>query len=160
MPNEGRETRRRKATLRGDSSRATGMRGMRVPRLRFLRPSSVGGILTVVAVLAPLVAPATASAHGGRWLDRYDGPVGGPDQANAVAGSPDGHTVFVTGYVDGLGGGGIDDEYATAAYEAASGRRLWIRRYDGADLCTDSAEAIDVSPDGTKVFVTGYSGCL
>lgn len=88
------------------------------------------------------------------WTTRYDGPGEGRDEANALGVSPDGATVFVTGYGDGSTTG---RDYATAAYDAATGRRLWSERYDGTGTANDVAEALAVSPDGSEVFVTGRS---
>jgi WD40 repeat protein len=85
------------------------------------------------------------------WVRRYTGP--GNDSANALGVSPDGSEVFVTGRSDGSGSGEFD--YATVAYDAATGARLWVRRYAGPG--DDSANALGVSPDGSKVFVTGQS---
>ena len=89
---------------------------------------------------------------GGRiWVDRYDS--GGYGGARSVAVSPDGTTVFVTGSSEiTLNGEG---DYVTIAYDASIGSRLWVVRYPrGADQ-GGRASSIAVSPDGTKVFVTG-----
>jgi hypothetical protein len=69
--------------------------------------------------------------------------------------SPDGSTVFVTGWV---ASGQRGDDYATVAYDAATGVREWGRRYNGPNDSGDVAHAVAVSPDGSRVFVTGYSG--
>lgn len=87
-----------------------------------------------------------------RWARRYDGPGHGLDSAKAIAVSPDGSSVFVTGGSTGAGG---DSDYATIAYEAATGSREWVRRYDAPDGGNDFAVDIAVSPDGSLVFVTG-----
>jgi WD40 repeat protein len=92
------------------------------------------------------------------WLRRYNGPGNGSDSAQAIAVSPDGTKVFVTGYSDGVDPG-FSFDYGTVAYDVATGRKLWLNRYNGS-VCTDSAAGLAVSPDGTKVFVTGFSGCL
>ena len=89
-----------------------------------------------------------------RWVRRYNGPGNGYDQATAVAVSPDGSAVFVTGASRGTGS---KLDYATVAYDAASGARLWVRRYRGPGGGVDYATALGVSPDGALVFVTGYS---
>ena len=89
------------------------------------------------------------------WLSRYDDPAHGFDFACAVAASPDGTKVFVTGSSDGPNLG-ISD-YATLAYDAATGEKLWLRRYNGPANHSDLAYDLAVSPDGTKVFVTGSS---
>jgi len=94
------------------------------------------------------------------WIERYNGPstTFNDDQAAAVAVSPDGSAVFVTG--KSIAFAMTNDptyDYTTVAYDAATGSRLWTRRcYKyGPD---DSASAVAVSPDGNTVFVTGTSG--
>lgn len=84
------------------------------------------------------------------WASRYGA---GNSIAYAVAVSPDGSAVFVTGSAPRPGGG---DTYYTVAYRAAAGATLWTRRYSGPDRTgIDDAYSVAVSPDGTKVFVTG-----
>jgi len=87
------------------------------------------------------------------WTARYDGP--GTDQAAAVAVSPDGGTVFVTGTT--WGGPGLGGNYATVAYRASDGAQLWVARYKDPANDGDNAAAVSVARDGTKVFVTGTS---
>jgi WD40 repeat protein len=88
------------------------------------------------------------------WVKRYNGPGNYVDEAHAVKVSPDGSTVFVTGFSVGLDGG---FDYGTVAYDASTGAQLWARRYSGPVQRDDYASALDVSPDGSAVFVTGYS---
>ena len=89
------------------------------------------------------------------WVARYDGPSHSYDAAHALATSPDGSTVFVTGDSSGRRTTGRD--YATVAYSAVTGRQLWVRRYSGPGRRTDIAWSVAVSPDGSRVFVTGGS---
>lgn len=88
------------------------------------------------------------------WLKRYNGPKGGEDAAYALAVSPDGSRVFITGASKGIGTGPTD--YGTVAYTDA-GAELWVGRYDDPAHRVDVALAIAVSPDGSKVFVVGQS---
>src|SRR5215472_10509399 len=88
------------------------------------------------------------------WARSYAGPGEAADEAAAIAVSPDGRIVFVTGTSGPLNG---VQEYATIAYSASTGRQLWLRRYSGAGGYA-LARALIVSPDGKTVFVTGYSG--
>ncbi len=74
--------------------------------------------------------------------------------ASAVAVSPAGTTVYVTGESSGPKTG---DDYATVAYSAATGRQLWVRRYNGPGNGDDDTCCVAVSPGGTRVFVTGSS---
>jgi hypothetical protein len=84
------------------------------------------------------------------WIARYTSPNYNLDEATAVAVSPDGSAVFVTGY----SWHSPDLDYATMAYDLATGEQRWISRYDkGHEL----ASALGVSPDGSRVYVTGYS---
>ena len=86
------------------------------------------------------------------WASRYDGPSSRWDAANGVAVSPDRARVFVTG-------GSRDEtrDYATLAYDSATGVEIWSARFDGLHHMLDSAQSVGVSPDGSTVFVTGYS---
>jgi len=84
------------------------------------------------------------------WLATYDEP-GGQDTPVAVAVSPDGSRVYVTGTSDSAAGG----DFATVAYDASSGAQLWVSRYDDPSHAPDRAFALGVSPDGSRVFVTG-----
>ena len=43
----------------------------------------------------------------------------------------------------------------TVAYDAASGTALWASTYNGPENWMDVATGIGVTPDGTKVVVTG-----
>jgi outer membrane protein assembly factor BamB len=48
-------------------------------------------------------------------------------------------------------------DYATVAFDAATGATLWARTYDGPAHGDDMAAGIAGSPDGSAVFVTGWS---
>jgi hypothetical protein len=91
------------------------------------------------------------SANTGKqlWVSHYNGPANGLDRPSAIAVSPSGAAVFVTGTSPGLTGAAN----ATVAYSAATGRQLWASRFDGgADLAS-----LAVSPGGATVFVAGTS---
>jgi DNA-binding beta-propeller fold protein YncE len=89
-----------------------------------------------------------------RWLRRYDGPAHDYDDANALAVSPDGSRIFVTGWSEAP----ERIDRVTIAYDAATGARLWVARYEGPTNEDDGARALAVSPDGSRLFVTGEAG--
>jgi DNA-binding beta-propeller fold protein YncE len=91
------------------------------------------------------------------WRTRYDGTVHREDQANAMAVSPDGSKVFVTGYSDRSK---RLRNYVTLAYGAKTGRERWVRDYQGPGGFNNTAKAIVVSPDGSRVYVAGYRSGL
>lgn len=88
------------------------------------------------------------------WSHRYNGPGNSDDLAAALAVSPDGSAVYVTGESVVLRTG---YDYATLGYNATTGATLWLARYNGSGQNNDTASAIAVSPDGSTVFVTGTS---
>jgi sugar lactone lactonase YvrE len=87
-----------------------------------------------------------------RWASFHDGPTGNGDQAKAVAVSPDGRTVYVTGESADTGGG---ESYATVAYNAATGGQLWDARYRAGGFMAVFAMAL--SPNGKTLYITGTS---
>jgi len=123
------------------------------------------GVVAAGCKAAPESAstPAATASHASRahaapgaqlWVSRYDGPANSYPVPSAIAASPDGSAVFVTGAsrVQTRQAG-----YATVGYDAATGRQLWASRYVGPGKAVDVADAIAVSPDGRIVFVTGTS---
>jgi WD40 repeat protein len=94
-----------------------------------------------------------AATGAQRWARRYNGPANGDDQAASVDVSPGGGTVLVTGT---SAGAGSDRDYATLAYRAATGDRLWTARFKGPGTSSDTATSMATGPGG-RLFVTGTS---
>jgi Tol biopolymer transport system component len=86
------------------------------------------------------------------WAARYGDPARQDDRAERVAFSPDGQKIFVTGFSGR--GAATGQDYLTLAYDSF-GNQLWASNYDGTAHSIDSAVALAVSHDGTKVVVTG-----
>jgi hypothetical protein len=124
----------------------------RTPASRRGLATVLGGVLALTGIL--VLEPSAGAASGGTllWSRRYDGPASSDDAADSISVSPDGTQVFITG-------GSTNDsvDYATVAYDAPTGTTLWARRYDGPVGGRDFAVDLAVSPDGSSVFVTGYS---
>jgi sugar lactone lactonase YvrE len=98
--------------------------------------------------------PSVPAAGTSLWRAGYNGPASSADQAAAIASSPDGTRVFVTGQSYGSS---ANADFATVAFAASTGTRLWSARYAGSAGGNDAPIAAGVSPDGSKVFVTGKS---
>jgi outer membrane protein assembly factor BamB len=94
-----------------------------------------------------------ASTGAKLWAGRYSG-LGYGASAEALAVSSDGTKVFVTGSIYGLS---TSYDYATIAYDASTGTKLWVRHYNGPANDDDEAFSLAVSPNGAMVFVTGES---
>jgi hypothetical protein len=103
----------------------------------------------------------SASTGSQLWASYYTLPGDTSDRASSVVVNPAGTAVFVTGVRQFPGQYGVVGDYATVAYNAATGSQLWVRGYAGA--AQDDEEnfyppALAVSPDGTAVYFTGSSG--
>ena len=98
---------------------------------------------------------AIVAANGFKmWQATYHGPVtSGATGSTAIALSPDGSTVYVTGSAGQASG---LNEYATIGYDAATGHQLWQATYSTPKV-DDNAAGLAVSPDGSEVYVTGTS---
>ena len=116
---------------------------------RFQGPSGEGGAGDYETIAYD------ASTGAQLWASRYSGPGRRLDEATALGVSPDGSSVFVTGY--SAPNNGDFSDYATATYDASSGAQRWVSRYQGPDSSQDLPSALRVSPTGSAVFVTGYS---
>jgi hypothetical protein len=88
------------------------------------------------------------------WARPYDGPASLNDDAREIVVGPDGKRLFVTGMSKGTG---IGADYATIAYRAKTGAKVWSTRFDGPAGLDDRATTIGIHPSGTLVFVSGVS---
>ena len=96
---------------------------------------------------------AYAASNGTQlWLQRYNGPANYADGAEALWVSPGGSRVYVAGPSYGRT---TRVDAATAAYAASTGAKLWLRRYKDPGNRLADARALALSPDGSKVFITG-----
>jgi hypothetical protein len=95
----------------------------------------------------------SATSGATLWTKRYNGPGNhSGDQAESLATSPDGSRVFVTG-------GSREEfrpgQFATIAYDTASGATVWVNRYSHG---SSGGRSVGVAPGGTTVFVAGICG--
>ncbi|WP_327585907.1 S8 family serine peptidase [Nonomuraea sp. NBC_00507] len=92
------------------------------------------------------------------WVARHTGTADASsagDSGNAAAVSPDGKSIYVAGMT--TLGESADSDYFTVAYDVNTGQRQWLAHYDAAGPHVDTAGVIAVTPDGSKVFVSGQS---
>src|SRR5258706_343317 len=89
------------------------------------------------------------------WVRRCNVPGHAVDYLAGIVAAPNGTAVFVTGLSQGAGSG---RDYTTIAYDAATGKQLWLRRYNNPRRNGyDAASALAISPDGNRLYVTGTS---
>jgi hypothetical protein len=108
-------------------------------------------VIVLLFAFAPGTASAASGANGRNWVSRFE--AGGNERAVALALSPDGDTVYVTGSAERSSG-----DYLTISYDAATGTQEWASWYDGPAGSSDEPADIGVSSDGSRVFVTGSTG--
>jgi WD40 repeat protein len=87
-----------------------------------------------------------------RWVAGYDDPSNSDDSPLAIAASPDGSSVFVTGLSTGAT---TSWDLTTISYDAVTGEQRWLATYSGPGSAIDVGSVLGVSPDGQTVFVTG-----
>src|SRR2546426_11703345 len=112
--------------------------------------------LCATELMGQVPASASVAAAGGDvgWTARYDGPGHDFDLAEAIVLSPDNKRIYVTGYSPD---NGAPNDYATIAYDAATGATIWTARYDSGAHWFDNGKYLAISPDGMRLFVTGDS---
>ena len=106
---------------------------------------------------ASVVDYATVAYNAATGSPAVGGPLQRPGRLNvpsSVAVSPDGKTVFVTGKSLQAN---TQNDYATVAYDAATGHQLWAKGYNGSLNNDDEATSVAVSPTSGTVYVTGFS---
>jgi hypothetical protein len=128
---------------------------------RSLATTSTGDVVVVTGLSygastnADFATVAYDGSTGARlWIRRYSSTGEAVDDATSIAASPDDATVFVTGYT--WQGFATGYDYATIAYQAASGAFAWKRTFDAGGGAFDYARAIAVGPT-SRVYVTGTS---
>jgi hypothetical protein len=103
-------------------------------------------VSVVLAILTP--PPAAAGPRRPEWSSLYRGPRTGLDEPRAIGVSPNGRVVFVSGVHHVVG----RFDTVTIAYDADSGRKLWMAVHGGRR--PRRVVALTVSPLGDRVFVT------
>lgn len=130
------------------------MRTLRWRRPVLLAALAMAGLAISLAASQGAEARTPVAAGSRLWLRVYGGAANTDAFASAIAVSPKTGTVFITGTTEPVDAGA---DYATVAYDPATGHRLWAAFYNGAKDQPSGASAIAVSPGGTTVFVTGSS---
>jgi MYXO-CTERM domain-containing protein len=90
------------------------------------------------------------------WASRYTGPAGSTLHfGTTVATSPTSAVAIVSGQSDG---GGKDYDWATVAYDTATGAQKWVQRLSTPRITLEFATDSVVTADGLTAVVTGVSG--
>ncbi len=90
------------------------------------------------------------------WRSIYDGPHGLADVGLSVVVDPANRNVFVTGYSYRRTAAGNRASMVTLQYDAASGAKRWVRRYDGPVDGHNEGVSLALDPEGS-VYVSGWS---
>jgi hypothetical protein len=93
------------------------------------------------------------------WMSTYTSPDKGLDVPYGHALSPSGDRIYVTGRAQGAAGV-FDGDYATTAIDTATGTRLWATRFSIPGMWFETGADVAVSPDGSRVYVSGGSAAL
>jgi hypothetical protein len=83
------------------------------------------------------------------WSARYD--AGAYDNGSAILATGD--SVYVTGR--SLEANGVNWDWATVAYDAATGTQRWARHVAGEEGIDDTSWSLAASPDGSTIYVGG-----
>jgi len=96
-----------------------------------------------------------AATGAQKWIQRYDGPGHGYDVPISVRTSPSGSRVFLTGSSVGTA---QNDDFATIAYDVATGNQAWLARYDAPAHGEDDPGALTVGSNGEVYSMGGSDG--
>lgn len=86
------------------------------------------------------------------WLNSYDGPVSGFDEAREMRLGSSG-ALYVTGFSEGVG---TNNDYLTLKYDTLAGNILWEARFNGPASNNDQAFSMEIDAN-ESVYVTGTS---
>lgn len=111
------------------------------------------------SVLYRFVTLAYSTRNGAqRWERYYNGFQDGNNVPTGIVVDHRGSRVFMTGYAQYAGSISAPIyRYQTIGYDVRSGRAVWSQSFAGTSGKTDLPYAIGVSPDGSRVYVTGSS---
>jgi len=90
------------------------------------------------------------------WMSTYASPDKGLDVPYGHALSPSGDRIYLTGSAQGPAGV-FDGDYATVAFDTATGTRLWATRFSTPGALFETGADVAVSANGTRVYVSGGS---
>jgi DNA-binding beta-propeller fold protein YncE len=93
------------------------------------------------------------------WVARYEGPLKGFDHPQGLEMSTDGTTLYLTGW-SSTPTNWRDSGFVTLAYDTRSGQMLWRSEFHTPGSEEEGPSPFDpitLSPDGSRVYVTGFS---
>jgi hypothetical protein len=96
------------------------------------------------------VAAYNAATGAAMWFDPYKFQEG---RSTDLAVSPDSGMVYSAG--GSMAGG--EEHFVITAYQAGTGKQLWSEVYRATGQAASIGGPVAVSPDGTEVFITGFT---
>lgn len=128
--------------------------------LALMAASALGAGLPPAASLSPpssLACGLTQKTGCETWTARYNDTLNGQDWAYDALVSLDGSLLFVAGTSNSTTGNFTGYHALTIAYNTDDGTEAWVSRYHGAGRETDGGKFLGLSPDGSRLYVAGWT---
>ncbi|MGH2691643.1 MAG: PQQ-binding-like beta-propeller repeat protein [Actinomycetota bacterium] len=114
------------------------------------------GMATLVPDWSFTTVAYDAATGARKWQGLWAAPEEGLDVPYGHAMSPHGSTIYVTGVSRGTAGE-LDQDGTTVAFNTTDGSVRWVKHHSVPGTLFEGTASAAVSPDGSRIFVTGWS---